>query len=169
MRSPHCARYRSRSPALSALFCFWLVLKKKLQIPTPRKLKLQPVRVDEESMLLLHKNKKIKKYKLVTGICIVGNVIAQKWCPAEKVNAMWEQKSFTGSVKNILSRYETQRNSMKCKLLLTKKKCQYSSSFCAVRKKVFPFSPFWLWSHNCSTEHLLWWLSLTHASSSCDL
>lgn len=48
-------------------FLFLVGFEEETRIPTLRKRKLQLVRVNEDSMLLLHK-KWIKIYKLVTGI-----------------------------------------------------------------------------------------------------
>lgn len=45
------------------------------------------------------------------------------------------------------------------------KVCRQFSLLYAVKKS----SPFMLWSRHCSMDDLMWRLSLTHASSSCDL
>lgn len=141
----------SCSPALSALLvCSWFW--RTTYMSTLRQIKLKQ---DKEFLSLLHKksNQEELKYE---------KVIAQIWCRAAltKQQALRELKYEIGSVKNLLSRCETQRN-VGC---FYKKSCQYVILLSAVCKSFIP-SYIWFLSHNYSAEHRLWQPSLIHMSS----
>lgn len=151
MRSTHYAHYTFCSPAQYRFVFFFFFLvgsEKDAKMPTST-----GQWIIKNVLSLLPKNLK-SNIRNLNGILSLGKEICgQSW------TTIWEQKYFIGSVKV----YETWWNEMS----LRRNANTFHVSVLS-KSLVFFLICFQLSSPDSSMKHLLWWLSLLHASPSCD-